>query len=92
MPRFYFDSDDGDRPIEDTVGLVFSDLHAAQQEAVRALPEITKDALPDGTKREFIITVRDGNGPVLRAKLSLRIEKVASSATFKVAHYGPCRR
>ena len=48
----------------------------AQQEAVRTLPEIAKDALPDGENRDFIITVRDGSGPVLRATLSLRVEKL----------------
>jgi hypothetical protein len=76
MPRFYFDSDDGETPMTDTIGLDFADLRVAQQEAVRALPEIAKDALPDGENRDFIITVRDGSGPVLRATLSLRVEKL----------------
>jgi hypothetical protein len=76
MPRFYFDADDGEKSVADTVGLIFPDLHAAQQEAIRTLPEIAKDALPDGTHRDFVIVVREGNDPVLRATLSLRVEKL----------------
>ena len=49
----------------------------AQNEAIRTLPEIAKDALPDGTRREFVINVRDeALRPVLRASLSLLVEKL----------------
>ena len=57
-----------------TIGLMFGSVHEAQQAAIGTLPGMAKDALPDGTERDFIIIVRDGDGPLLRASLSLRVE------------------
>jgi hypothetical protein len=75
MARFYFDSNDGRRGIADKIGVDLPDAHAAQREAVRALPCMAKDALPDGNSREFVVDVRDEDGrSVLRATLSLNIE------------------
>jgi hypothetical protein len=47
------------------------------QEAVRALPEVARDVLPDGTRRDFVIEVKDeAQRTILRAKLSLSIETI----------------
>jgi hypothetical protein len=75
MPRFYFDVDDGETIVMDDVGLDLDGFQQAQGEAVKALPTIAKDCLPDGTRREFVVTVRNEvHRQVLRAKLSLTVE------------------
>ena len=78
MTRFYFDTNDGRRGITDKIGVELRDRHAALQEAVRALPEIAKDSLPNGTEREFVVDVRDDEGrKLLRATLSLSVETLS---------------
>jgi hypothetical protein len=78
MPRFFFDTYDGDTFIADTEGLELPDLAAAKREAQAGLPHMAKDALPDGDRKEFIVTVRNENGhPILRAVLSLRVEAMS---------------
>jgi hypothetical protein len=75
MPRYYFDVHNGETSTTDTVGLEFDGRRAAQREAVRCLPQLAKDALPDGTERDFVVVVRDDAGrAILRAKLSLTVE------------------
>jgi hypothetical protein len=77
MPRYYFDIYDGENLIRDEIGVQLDDTDAAQQEAVRALPTIARDCLPDGTQRDFVIEVRDETKrPILRAKLSLTVEGI----------------
>ncbi|KAA2235673.1 hypothetical protein F0L46_18865 [Salinarimonas soli] len=68
---------DGEKLIVDDTGLELDGLQAAQDEAVRGLSEIAKDALPDGVRRDFIVEVRDEGGrKLLRASLSLTVEKL----------------
>lgn len=75
MPRFFFDTYDGDRFIPDELGLELDDIEAAKIEAERALPDMAWDELPDGNQRTFIVSVRDEAGQVvLRAALSLLVE------------------
>jgi uncharacterized protein YbaA (DUF1428 family) len=59
MPRYFFDFTDTGKVFLDVEGTDLPDLEAAKQEAVKALGEITKDKLPDGSYREFVMTVRD---------------------------------
>ncbi|MER8595021.1 MULTISPECIES: hypothetical protein [unclassified Mesorhizobium] len=61
MPRFFFFTDTG-QVFPDLEGTYLPNLEAANQEAVRALVEITKDKLPDGLYREFVMKVRDESG------------------------------
>ena len=68
MPRYYFDSRDGDTFIPDEVGLECEGIEQARDQAALCLAEMAKDALPGSTRREFAIEVRDGV-PVLRAYL-----------------------
>jgi hypothetical protein len=73
--RFFFDVHDGEVFTVDEDGVELEDEYAAQQEAVRVLPAIAKDALPDGTEREFTVEVRDeSDRKLLRATLSLKVE------------------
>jgi hypothetical protein len=77
MPRFYFDTYDDDRAVPDGQGIVLSDLEEAKEEAIKALPDMARDGLPDGDYREFVVDVRDEAGQrVLRARLSLVVESL----------------
>jgi hypothetical protein len=77
MPRYYFDVYDGEKLTPDQTGIELDDTPTAQQEAIRALPTIARDCLPDGTERDFVIEVRDEQKrPILRARLSLTVETI----------------
>jgi hypothetical protein len=75
MPRFFFDTHDGDHLTADEEGLDLDGIEQARDEAVRALPDLAHDTLPDGDWRSFAVTVRDESGKaVLTATLTLRVE------------------
>lgn len=74
MPLFYFDVRDGDRFFQDQEGTELPSLEAARAEALTTLGEIAKGQLPDGDRREFVISIRKGGPePVLTASLLLRV-------------------
>ena len=78
MPRYYFDTSNGDHHVRDDVGVELPGLEAAANEAVMALPDLARDALPDGDRRDFVASVRDETGRVaFRATLSLAVEWLA---------------
>ncbi len=78
--RFFFDTYDGDRFVPGHEGLVLDGLHEAKQEAVRALPHMAQDGLPDGDYREFVVEVRDEAGrKVWRARLTLLVEALSNT-------------
>jgi hypothetical protein len=75
VPRFFFDTYDGDLFIPDDTGLDLEALKAVKDEAQRALREMAWDELPDSDQRCFIVSVRNDAGQnVLRAALSLVVE------------------
>ncbi|MGN6470484.1 MAG: DUF6894 family protein [Rhizobiaceae bacterium] len=75
MSRFFFDIDDGDRFVRDEIGHVFEDREAMRLEAIKALPEIARDELPDGNRRRFSVRVRDMEGRYLfQATLTMAAE------------------
>lgn len=52
----------------------------ARIEAQKALPDLARDALPDGDQKTFIVSVRDEAGQVvLRAALTLIVEMAPDS-------------
>ena len=65
MPRYFFDTNDGDMVDEDDVGLEFADHEAARREAIATLPDMARDRLPDGDRRNFSVRIRDEAGTVL---------------------------
>lgn len=65
MPRYFFDTNDGDMLDEDDVGLEFADPEAARRGAIAALPDMARDRLPDGDRRDYSVRVRDEAGTVL---------------------------
>ena len=76
MARFYFDFDDGETFTRDERGVELEDVEAAKAEAVRSLPTIAKDELPDGDRRTFVVIVRDAAGrQILTAQLSLVVDQ-----------------
>ncbi len=75
MPCYFFDTYDGNQFVPDNEGLELQDLGTAKVEAQKALPDLARDALPDGDQKTFIVSVRDEAGQVvLRAALSLIVE------------------
>ena len=76
MPVYFFDTIDTGETLRDGEGMELPSFAAARKEALTTLGEIAKDELPDGDCREFVITIREGDGPViLTASLSLRVER-----------------
>jgi hypothetical protein len=76
MPRFFFDTFDGNNLVSDEAGLELDSVEIAKAEAQKCLPEMAKDALPDGNHRAFVVNVRDEAGKVMvRMALSLVIEE-----------------
>ncbi|SDA33104.1 hypothetical protein SAMN02799622_05448 [Methylobacterium sp. UNC378MF] len=65
MPRFFIDTDDGDTFVEDDEGLDLPDSEAAREIALRALPDIARDKMPDGDDRTFRASVRDETAAVI---------------------------
>ena len=77
MPRFFFDTYDGETFIPDDRGVVLEDLEQAKDEAVLGLPDMARDTLPDGDRRDYVVEVRDEAGrKVWRASLSLVVEQL----------------
>lgn len=72
MPRFFIDTDDGDRLDRDEEGYDLSDSAAARIEAIGALPDLARSQIPDGDRRTFTVRVRDADGTlVYEATLTL---------------------
>ena len=70
MPRYYFDSRDGESFIHDEEGLEFLDLETARDQATAALADMAKHVLPGSMRRELAIEVRnEAKEPVLRTSL-----------------------
>ncbi len=75
MPRFYFDIEDGPSRARDDDGTMLPDAEEARKAAIGLLPNIARDELPDGDRRNFVATVRLEDGRVIfRATLSLVAE------------------
>jgi hypothetical protein len=75
VPRYFFDIDDEDRHTYDESGEELPDLEAARSEAIRVLPDIARDVLPDSDRHVFVCRVRDETGKVVfRVTLSLVAE------------------
>ena len=82
MPRFYFDIHDGEAFTPDREGLDLEDLEAAKEEAKKTLPDIVKDKLPDGDRRDFTVDVKNvARQIVRRITLSLVVESPSQGST-----------
>jgi hypothetical protein len=82
VPRFFFDIHDGEDFTPDREGLDLDDLEAAKAEAKRTLPEIVKDEMPDGDRRDFTVDVKDAAGQIVWwVTLSLVVESPSQGST-----------
>lgn len=78
MPRYFFDIDDGERCTRDAEGTEYPGAQEACDAAIRTLPEIGRDVVPDGGQRDIVTIVRDiGGRALVRTTLSLRTEWLA---------------
>ncbi len=76
MPRYFFDTHDGDHLVIDEEGLELDNLAYVRREALSALSDIARDAVPKGPKHAMFISVRDERRNVIfRATLPLNIVK-----------------
>lgn len=62
MPRYFFETNDGDVICRDDEGQDLPDAEAARKAALEALPDMARDRIPDGDHRVFVTTVRDERG------------------------------
>jgi hypothetical protein len=68
----YFSDENEDR---DQDGLVLAGREQARTQAVKALPDMARDVLPDGEELTLAVAVREADGPVFfRASLTLKCE------------------
>lgn len=76
MPRYFFDTDDGQTQFRDEVGLVFSDDQVARDEASRALAEIALEYVPRPVpQRNITMWVRSEDGqPLLQLAMTFAIK------------------
>ena len=75
--RYFFDTYDGETFTRDEDGVVLVDLEQARDEAVRALPDLRRETLPERVRRDYVVEVRDEAGrKVWRAALSLVVERL----------------
>jgi hypothetical protein len=76
MKRYYFDIREGDQLIPDEEGIELPSPQAAQEEAVRSLGDLARDAPGtdrDGAPRRLAIEVRDESGPMMQLKFSFEL-------------------
>lgn len=72
MPRYFFDIHDSG-PTLDSVGLDCPNLDAVRREALRILPDIAREEVPDyRDRRTFTVLVTNEDGlPIFAATLNL---------------------
>ena len=77
MPRYYFDTHDGEHFIEGKEPFDLYGLKEARLQAQAALADIARDHVPDdGNRRTIMCRVRDESGKVvLLASLVLMIQE-----------------
>ena len=73
VPRYYFDTDDGDGLVADEDGQDVASAEELRFLALDALPDIVREVMPDGDETTFSIKVRDASGEYLfEATLALK--------------------
>ncbi len=81
MPRYFFDTDDGERQIQDKDGInlpTFDDIRATARDL---LFELGHAELLNGKDRVFATAVRDEHGiTVYRGSMTLRVDLVRSDS------------
>ena len=65
LPTYYFETVDAADVVSDVTGQELADDDAARRAAIRVLPEMALDALPDGNLHEFKVIARDPSGRIV---------------------------
>lgn len=65
MPLYFFDLRDGKNHTIDDFGTEFDRLEEARNYAISLLPDIAREELPDGPRRNFACNVRDKDGNIV---------------------------
>jgi hypothetical protein len=81
MPRFFFDTDDGDQFIPDKKGQELESIEAAKALAQAALADMVIDVLPDGDRRTCAVSVRDEAGQVVVSTVLSLVSEYPSNAS-----------
>ncbi len=76
MPRYFFDTYDGDTYYQDDEGQDLDGIEEVRLQAQSGLADMARDVVPgDGPERTMVVAVRDQAGKiVLRAALVLMVE------------------
>ena len=76
MPRYFFDTHDGDTYLQDLAGQDLDGIEEVRLQAQSGLADMARDVVPgNGPERTMVVTVRDEAGKiVLRAALILMVE------------------
>lgn len=75
MPRYYFDTRNGDL-VRDDLGIDCDSFQSVLDQATTGLADFAQDAVPGATLREIAVQVRDEKDkPVMQAILRLEIKK-----------------
>jgi hypothetical protein len=78
MPRFYFDTYDGEKFLPDDAGVKLANLAEAEREVPHSLPAMAQETFRKSDHRELFVRVRDEDGKtVLKAALTLVIDRTA---------------
>jgi len=80
MPTYYIDTDDGDLFLVDDEGIELPGDADARLAALRALPDMARDRIPDGDKRTFTVRVTRSDRTLVYSAV-LRLEGSMASAT-----------
>ncbi len=75
MPLYFFDIYDNDELVTDEVGVELESLHEAREQALTLLPDLAREEMPDGDRRDFTAVVRCHERRIrYRTTLSIRGE------------------
>lgn len=75
MGRYFFDTKIGDRCVQDQSGSEADSFHDAKEMAIRALPEMVREAFHAGSRDPVVVKIRDESGACrFEASLVLQTE------------------
>jgi hypothetical protein len=82
VAHYYFDLRWGDEVTRDEDGVNLPNLESVQEEAARTLAEMVTDMVrrrPNSAEYGMSIEVRDDNGPVLQARFTFEVDRLAKA-------------
>jgi hypothetical protein len=74
VPRYFFDIEDDHFLSRDPVGMELPGLQEAWETALAVLPDMAREVIPEGDRRDFTSVVREDQRPVFKVSLSFQAE------------------